>query len=203
MSRSFEPPLDGLTITDDFIGEETEARLVYEAFKHADGNTGNGGRFSAVRYGWDYAGLGNEPRRWMGDCPSVFYEPFVAQDGYREAFESVTVNVYKPGEGNGITPHIDALNFDDTILVLSLAVDGILKLRPPGSLVSTREKDYIGEEHCIHVPRRSLITMRGEVRRTWLHTVESAPSKDTDPRAKRVSIVYRHLRDAVPRGPRT
>ena len=148
---------------------------------------GNGvnGRY-VTRFGFNYV----SPFQQLAPAPTVFFEGPCASFSQHTA---VTVNRYLPG--SAITPHIDSHAFDDTIYILSLLGECDMLLRPPPS---TRRYDgypydlpwqceqFDSSDVTVMIPRRSLITMTGEIRKTWMHGTEGSAHP-------RFSIVYRRL----------
>ena len=87
--------------------------------------------------------------------------------------------------GIGITPHIDALCFGDTICSLSFGAD----------IIMTLSKDIAID---VLLKRRSLLVLSGQAGFEWQHGI--APRKTDEcfgeivPRRRRVSITFRNLK---------
>ncbi len=157
---------DGLHVQLEAISPDVEAMLVIqiELLLKDLPVTGTNERSRIARFGWDYT----PENKWLGDAPTWVYIP-----GVPKAFESVTVNEFPPG--NGIGAHIDSKEFDEPILVLSLNDDCTMSFVCP-----------MDEEISVFVPRRTLLTLKGDVRNKWTHAI-SGDHEDT-----RFSIVFRH-----------
>lgn len=83
---------------------------------------------------------------------------------------SVSINQYK--RGDIIPPHIDSKQSGEVITVLSLLSDATM----------TFEKKL--HKFQFHLPPRSVVQLRGEIRNEWKHSIE--PVRDL-----RYSIVFR------------
>lgn len=155
---------NNLIVEHPFITHVHEEVLLAElkfAMKHKLPSHGNG-RSRILRYGWDYT-----TDEWVGDCPA-WIPPLTDCDSW-------TVNEYPIG--HCISPHVDSLKFDDLIRILSLGVHTAMVFTSP-----------MGEEKVVELPPRSLLSMRGEVRRLWKHS--TLPTAE----GVRYSIVYRKLK---------
>lgn len=90
----------------------------------------------------------------------------------RVAFNHITINYYSPGDG--IAPHIDRPDCGDVIHVLSLGSDAIMAFDQSG-----------GDVHHVALPARSMLTLTGDARWLWRHSIPPVSSA-------RVSIVLRN-----------
>ena len=111
-------------------------------------------------------------------------------------FNQIIINLYERNQG--ISAHIDKLDYGDLIITISLAADTIM----------TFSRD--GVEVNIYLPRRSMVIMSGDARYKWYHAISDKispaylPVADaSDPRyagktaprdadCRRISITVRH-----------
>lgn len=154
--------MTSFTLQLNFVHEVDEPFLISEILNVLKGcpTSRNNGRSRIRRYGWDYLTdrhLGPAPE-WMPNVPDM---------------DSWTVNEYQAG--HSIAPHIDSPKFADEIKTLSLGVDSKMVFHSPDA---TRR---IVKE----LPRRSLATFSGELRREWRHS--TLPTDE----GVRFSIVFR------------
>lgn len=124
--------------------------------------------------------------------------------------DQVTVNEYIAGKG--ISAHIDThASFQDGVCSLSLGSDCVMDFQTAcgelgGSSTTPRDESTPSPQsslYSIHIPRRSLLVLRGEARFAWSHAI---PSRKTDLideavsfRATRLSITVRCVRSPVNR----
>jgi alkylated DNA repair dioxygenase AlkB len=100
--------------------------------------------------------------------------------------DQLIVNEYIAGQG--ITPHVDAPLFTDTIVSISLGSSCVMEF--------TRES---GERDVQLLEPMSALVIGGEARRDWKHAI---PARTRDawlgrelPRARRVSLTFRKMRE--------
>lgn len=100
--------------------------------------------------------------------------------------DQIVVNDYPPG--SGISRHIDASAFDDTIISLSLGSTCVMQFFEEGS---ERLVEWLLEP-------RSALVLTGDARYRWHHGI---PARTADvwlgrewPRARRVSVTFRTMR---------
>ena len=140
-------------------------------------------------YIYDYKRRTIDPSMKLGPLPE--WGAVIAERLYDEGWigvvpDQMIVNEYLPGQG--IAHHIDCEPcFGDTILSLSLGSDCLM------DLIHSRT----AAKFIVHLPRRSLLVMRGTARYDWQHGI--APRKiDTINgqqlrRERRVSLTFRQV----------
>ena len=159
----------GLLLMEDFITPDEEAEIL-AALPRKGRSPQKKSRNSIWRYG--------ERRVYMdgfvsAKAPTLFYtlaQRLVGVHGHRGAPKCFTVNEYHAGQC--IEPHVDQLACGPLITVLSL--------------ISTANMRFTGgtKVHLVELPPRSLVTMSGEIRTHWQHSID--PVADT-----RYSMVFR------------
>jgi alkylated DNA repair dioxygenase AlkB len=150
----------------DFVTKEEEARLISDIKTAMAGLPVNPvGRSRILRYGWDY----DAEQNWLGAFPVwlLFLSSTLAP------FNSVSVNQYKPGDS--IAHHTDSKDFGEPIQILSLGATAVMAFR--------RNK-CCALPFSLPLPARSLLTLAGEHRWNWTHSVRPV-------RSLRYSIVFR------------
>jgi hypothetical protein len=142
---------DGLHVQLEAISPDLETGLVVQIQDLLSNvpQTGANERSRIARFGWDYT----PNKQWLGDAPDWVYVPGIAK-----SYESVTINEYHAGHGIGA--HIDSEDFDEPILILSLNTDGTM-------LFESTTNDCL----FLNVPRRTLLTLKGDARYKWTHAV--------------------------------
>jgi SAM-dependent methyltransferase len=113
------------------------------------------------------------------------------------AVDQITINEYTPG--TGIAGHIDThVAFQDGIVSLSLAGDVVMEFTHAAAEGGLPAAAASRRQVTIHLPRRSLLVLRGEARHAWEHYI---PKRKTDKvdgllvqRGRRVSATFRCVR---------
>ncbi len=158
------------------ISEEEEKLLLEKFVNYKSWSTSIGRR--VIHFGHQY--------KYFATDKSQIVDPIPDWLPLKGTYDQVIVNEYNPGQG--IAPHIDHLKlFGDQIATLSLGSD----------IMMIFEKN--GEEREIYLPRRSLLTLTGDSRKLWKHSIPKVKIdffKDGKviERKKRVSITYRHMK---------
>lgn len=159
----------GLLLMEDFITPDEEAEIL-AVLPRKDKSPKKKTRNSIWRYG---------ERRVYTDgfvsskAPPLFYilaQRLVGVHGHRGAPKCFTVNEYHAGQS--IEPHVDQIACGPLITVLSLLSPATMRFTG-GTQV-----------HLVELPPRSLVTMSGEIRTHWQHSID--PVADT-----RYSMVFR------------
>jgi alkylated DNA repair dioxygenase AlkB len=162
------PNIKGLTYTPNYITADQEQFLI-EQIDNQPWLNDLKRRVQHYGYKYDYKARRITPDLKIGEVPNWLQ--------ILDGFDQVIINEYIAGQG--ITPHIDCIPcFDDTICSLSL-------LEPCEMVL---EKDNI--KHSIILEPRSLLTLQGEARYKWKHSI---PQRKSNVRNRRVSITYRKV----------
>lgn len=165
---SEKPNIEGLTYTPNYITFEQEQFLINKIDEQpwlADIKR----RVQHYGYKYDYKARKITPNLKIGAIPDWLQ--------ILSYYDQVIVNEYCCGQG--ITPHIDCIPcFDDTICSLSLI--------EPCEMVFERNN----EKHSITLEPRSLITMTGEARYKWKHSI---PARKANVKNRRVSVTFRKV----------
>lgn len=177
------PP--GLTIIEDFIDTDEEARLL-TAIDEAPWNTTLKRRVQhyGMRYDYDRKTVTATERESPSVPPIPEWCGFLVE---RLAFipDQLIINEYMPGQG--IARHTDAPIFGSPIVSLSLGsmCEMVFRCRDSGAAVG------------VILPPRSLLVMDGDARSRWTHEI---PARLTDciggrrlKRTRRVSLTFRVL----------
>ena len=162
------PKIQGLTYTKNYITIEQEQFLI----KQIDNQPWLADLKRKVQhygYKYDYKARKITPDLKIGNIPNWLQ--------ILPNFDQVIINEYTTGQG--ITPHIDCIPcFGDTICSLSL-------LEPCEMIL---EKDNV--KHSIILEPRSLLTLQGEARYKWKHSI---PQRKSNVKNRRVSITFRKV----------
>lgn len=157
----------GLSIINDFISIEEEIELLKNIDNPAPKKTKN--RNNIQRFGSDKPYKSNIVAK---NIPVYF--DFIL-DKLEKLLpvrpDSVSINQYTTGQL--IAPHIDSDSSGDIITVLSLLSDATMIFNKPK-----------GDKYKVLLPARSLVQMKDEIRKTWMHSIEPVKSL-------RYSIVFR------------
>lgn len=157
--------IETVTTYKNFITTSEEVTLLEEIAKLVPrGRSVNGERNAILRFGSDVPYLDHMV---SGEIPH-----WLDQFRPRIAFDHVTINEYYRGQE--IPWHIDSKGCGETISVLSLEADGVLKFRKGVTV-----------EYC-PTPRRALVEFSGPARWEWEHSLYATE--------KRYSIVFRNSR---------
>ena len=158
-----------MTLVPDFITPDEEKALLATFVAGVVKRTK--GRNSIRRFGSNVPYKGNMVDATVPEPFAFLLDRLVEQGLLKSRPDSVTVNEYLVGQE--ITPHIDSVTSGEVISVLSLMSDA--------TMYFDRHKHG---RHAVHLPARSLVQMRGEIRHDWQHSI--APVKQ-----KRFSMVFR------------
>lgn len=200
--------IPGLQLLEDYVDDATHATLV-GAIDHAaawEVRSEGGRRVQHYGLRFDYgtvrADTSGERPPWPDWCAELAAR-LVADGIMATVPDQITVNDYqppKPGRNaDGIHFHVDTHSaFGPVICSLSLLAETVMRFRPaaePGESA----RAALG----VHLPPRSLLVLSGEARYGWEHSI-SARTADFHAagvprtRARRLSITFRSVRDAVP-----
>jgi alkylated DNA repair dioxygenase AlkB len=181
----------GFRLTHDFIDAGTECAIVaaVDALPPEDWDTSLRRRVLHFGHRYEYgrrriaSGKGSTSLlfpAWL----ATLAESLVTLGAFREHPDAAIVNEYAPGQG--ISHHVDAPVFGDTIAGISLLSATVMEFSHPGGAFRT-----------IDLPPRSLLILTGEARRVWRHAIPARKS-DPDPhggsrrpRGRRLSVTLR------------
>lgn len=158
----------GLSITLDYITDEEEKLLLSNIAPTGCKKTKS--RNSIRRFGPNVPYKGNLISRSIPDYFDFILKRLVNDNYAHKLSESITINEYQ--QGQEISPHIDNHASGDTITILSLLSD------------ATMVFEYKKMKKSLHIPAKSLIQMKNEIRYIWTHSILPVESL-------RYSIVFR------------
>lgn len=163
----------GLTVISDFITPYVEKQLL-DKINNKKWNTKLSRRTQHYGYEYNYKKRNtcNETTKIPKWCHSLNNK--MIKEGITETkFNQVIINEYKKGQG--ISKHIDASIFGETIVSLSLGTER--------DMIFTRY-----DETCvISLKPRTLVVLTGDARYKWKHEIARASASDVP----RVSITFR------------
>lgn len=162
------PKIEGLTYTPSYITTEQEQLLISKIDQQLWLNDIRR-RVQHYGYKYDYKARKITSDLKIGEVPEwLQILPY---------YDQVIINEYLCGQG--ITPHIDCIPcFGGTICSVSL-------LEPCEMIL---ERDNI--KHSITLEPRSLLTLQGEARYKWKHSIQVRKS---NVRNRRVSVTFRNV----------
>jgi alkylated DNA repair dioxygenase AlkB len=162
------PNIEGLSYTKNHINQEQERFLITQ-IDNQPWLKDLKRRVQHYGYKYDYKARRITPDLKIGNIPDWLQ--------ILPNFDQVIINEYLTGQG--ITPHIDCIPcFGDTICSLSF-----LEL-----CEMVLERDNV--KHSIILEPRSLLTLQGEARYKWSHSI---PQRKSNIKNRRVSITYRKV----------
>lgn len=179
----------GLTLMEDFIAPEREEAIIAIARAAIDvckddpldrkqPKRGPMRRYAHFGFSYDWSQVRYDkaaliPTRPVPDSLKALASEVKATLVVPDAFDAIVVNEYETG--GGIHPHVDSSNLAELIAIMSV-----------GEVCTTtfarEDRSFV-----IHIPRRSLLVMRGQVRYEWTHENKGDPSW----RETRYAIVFR------------
>ncbi|MBW8882384.1 MAG: alpha-ketoglutarate-dependent dioxygenase AlkB [Asticcacaulis sp.] len=179
-------PLAGLNYVEDYITPDEEAELIAEIDRRP-------WSLELLRrrqwYGWAYGdtALGQpddyQPQP-MEEWLNVFGRRLFADGHFDGVPQRALVNEYRPGQGIGAHKDRD-IEHIKAVAIISL-----------GSAVMMDFTRFGHETRSHYLQRRSLVTMRGEVREKWLHGIVGRKSDRFGglviPRGRRLSLTFRY-----------
>jgi alkylated DNA repair dioxygenase AlkB len=160
----------GLQFISEFISEEKEKELlsIIQQYKPIEDQKSHL-RNSVWRFGpkhpYHNNNLSNEIPFFLQELADKLVENQIS-----DISQSVSINEYILG--NSMPPHIDNQNSGPVITIISLGCESQMKF-------AKKEESFI-----IDLPRRSLISMSGEIRNQWTHELLPVPGH-------RFSIIFR------------
>ena len=191
--RDIEGKIHGLQYQRDFIGEDEEGELLQWIDRQA-------WRCDLKRrvqhYGWryDYKARKIAADMRLGELPAPLVALAARLCQARLIYEQpdqVIVNEYQPGQG--IAGHVDCEScFGETIITLSLGSGCFMDFTRATEIPPTQ-----AQKIPVWLLPRSVIAMRGDARRRWLHGI--APRKSDEwqgvryARGRRVSLTFRKV----------
>ena len=167
---------NGLIYIEDFITSDEENTFL-QHINNLDWDTTLSRRTQQYGYTYPYK-LKNSLVETI-PIPEIFSEIKQKIENISEKqFDQLIINEYTPGQG--ISAHTDHIRlFDDTIAILSLGSDIIMKFT----------KGDLLYEHFIK--RNSLTIMQSDSRYLWKHSIPSRKSDNGVPRNTRISLTFR------------
>jgi alkylated DNA repair dioxygenase AlkB len=170
--------MQGLTYIKDFITEKEESELL-DFINSMEWNNKLSRKTQHYGYKYNY-NLKNTIEK-TNPIPKQF--AFILnklKSQFNKEFDQLIINHYEIGQG--ISPHIDnKILFDDSIVSISMGSNCIMKFTNKDTII-----DQLLE-------RRSLVSLQGDARYKWKHSIPSRKSDNKDMRGVRISMTFRKV----------
>ncbi len=181
------PNISGLRYIPNFMSENQGAELL-KRIDQQDWRADLKRRVQHYGYIYDYRSRAISSEMKIGPLPNWLNElasKLVEQEIFFEMPDQVIINEYEPGQG--IAAHIDCVPcFGNTIASISL-----------GGAVDMRF-DKECEAHSLRLMPESLLSLNGEARFQWRHSIAARKNDYVDglktPRSRRVSLTFRTVK---------
>lgn len=176
--------MNGLQYRPNYLGEEAET-LIINKIDSQEWSTELNRRVQHYGYKYAYKERKVTPEMYLGPLPKwlQMMSNQLLKDGlmFRVA-DQVIVNEYEPGQGIG--RHVDCVPcFDDSIVSISLGSSCVMEFQH----LKSKEK------HLLFLERLSAVSISGEARYDWFHSIPKRLSDNGIPRGRRVSLTFRNV----------
>jgi len=167
------PQIDGLELIENFITEKEE-KIIMEFIDAQEWNTTLKRRTQHYGYLYEYKSKDIKKTRPLEDVILKVANRIQKREIMKP--EQCIVNEYLNGQG--ISPHIDSLNFGPIICSLSLLEDE--------NMIFERDE----KKECILLPRRSLLVLKNDARYLYKHSLRAKRKEGY----RRISMTYRTIK---------
>lgn len=170
---------EGLRVIENFITKDEENELLRNIYQHEWSDVL---KRRVQQYGYEYNYTKKDSSKIIEPLPEYTQNVCSKMIQYFEGQypQQLIINEYTPGQG--ISPHVDAKIFGDTIISLSL-----------GSICEF-VFEYDEDKYKIFLTPRTLVVMSGESRHKWKHSIPCRKTDYNTKRGTRVSMTFRTLK---------